>query len=79
MSPSLGAQFDPENRLILAAGGVSYGYDAGNKRIIILDKKGGLVGTLLSGQFFGMKDFAVDEKTKTIYILNGSSLLKVKF
>lgn len=56
-----------------------YILDSGNKRIVILDKKGALVKTMTSDQFTELKDFAVDEKAKIIYILNGSELLQVKF
>ncbi len=56
-----------------------YVLDIGNKRIIILDKNGGLVKSLTSDQFNDMKDFYVDEKTSTIYILNNTNLLQVKY
>jgi hypothetical protein len=54
-----------------------YILDAGNNRILILDKKGGLVSTLQSDKFTKLVDFQVDEKNKTIYVLNDGSLLKV--
>ena len=56
-----------------------YVLDSGNKKIIILNKEGGLVKNLTSDKFTEPKDFAVDEKSKTIYLLNGSELLKVAF
>ncbi len=56
-----------------------YVLDSSNKRIIILDKAGNLVKNLTSDKFTDPKDFAVDEKAKTIYILNGSELLKTVF
>ncbi len=56
-----------------------YVMDPGNKRISILGKNGALIKTLTSDSFSDLKDFYVDEKGKAIYILNGSSLLKVKF
>lgn len=56
-----------------------YVLDPGAKRIVILDKDGNMVETLTSDQFTDMRDFAVDESTRTIYVLNGSELLKVKF
>jgi hypothetical protein len=54
-----------------------YILDAGNNRILIFDKSGNLVNTLLSDSFTNMKDFQADEKNKTIYVLNDGSLLKI--
>ena len=54
-----------------------YILDAGNNRILIYDKKGNLVMTLKSDKFTKLKDFAVDEKGKLVYVLNDGSLLKV--
>jgi len=54
-----------------------YILDSGNNRILIFDKNGNLINTLLSDSFTGLKDFQVDEKNKTIYVLNDGSLLKV--
>jgi hypothetical protein len=54
-----------------------YVLDSGNKRILILDKKGTLLSTLTSSDFTNVKDFQVDEKNKTIYVLNDGSLLKI--
>ena len=54
-----------------------YILDAGNRRIVVLSKKGSVIMTLTSPDFTDLKDFEVDEKNKTIFILNGSSLLKV--
>jgi hypothetical protein len=56
-----------------------YLLDSGNNRILIIDKKGNLVATLKAKEFTKLKDFQVDEKNKTIYILNDSSLLKVNY
>lgn len=56
-----------------------YILDSGNKRVLILNKNGDLVATLQSNEFTNMKDFAVDERGKTMYILNDSALLKVSF
>ncbi len=56
-----------------------YILDKGNKKIIILRKDGTLVTNLTSDKFTEPKDFAVDEAAKTIYILNGSELLKTTF
>lgn len=56
-----------------------YVLDSESKKIIILRKDGGLVSNLTSDKFTEPKDFAVDETNKTIYVLNGSELLKVGF
>ena len=45
--------------------------------VLVLSKKGSVIMTLTSPDFTDLKDFEVDEKNKTIFILNGSSLLKV--
>ncbi len=55
-----------------------YVLDSGNNRILVIDKKGNLVATLQSPSFSNLKDFVVDEPGKVIYVLNDSSLLKVK-
>lgn len=54
-----------------------YILDSGNKRIVVLNKKAEIVYTLISREFTDLVDFEVDEKGKTIYVLNGSSLLKI--
>lgn len=56
-----------------------YLLDQGNNRILVLDKSGELVNTIISQDFTNLKDFIVDEANKTIHVLNGSSLLKVNF
>ncbi len=54
-----------------------YVLDSGNNRIVIMDKTGRLAATLTSSQFTRLVDFYVDEAGKAIYVLNGSTLLKV--
>jgi hypothetical protein len=54
-----------------------YILDSGNNRILVLDKQGALVEILKAKEFTNLKDFQVDEASKTMYILNDSSLLKV--
>ncbi len=56
-----------------------YILDKDNHRILILDKKGNVISQLTSDLFNDLKDFSIDEKTKTIFVLNGNSLLKVGF
>ena len=54
-----------------------YILDAGNNRVLVIDKKGNLVETLTSKDFTKLKDFIVDEKNKVMYLLNDGSLLKI--
>ena len=56
-----------------------YILDAGNNRIVVMDKKGTLLSVLISPQFTKLKDFSVDETNKTIYVLNDATLLKVTY
>lgn len=56
-----------------------YVLDPGQKRIVIMNKDGGMIKTLASDRFTDLRDFAVDESSRTIYILNGSELLSTKF
>ncbi len=56
-----------------------YVLDISNKRIIVLGKDGSLVATLTSKDFDNLKDFAIEESTRTIFVLNGSALLRVKY
>lgn len=53
-----------------------YILDSGNSRVLIFDKSGNLINTLMSDSFTNLKDFQVDEKNKVIYVLNDGSLLK---
>ncbi len=56
-----------------------YLLDFSQKRILIINKQGELVKILVSDTFTDLKDFAVDESQMTIWILNGSSLLKINY
>lgn len=56
-----------------------YVLDPPNKRIVVLSKEGAIVQTLASSEFNDLKDFAVDEASKTIYVLNNNQLLQVDF
>lgn len=56
-----------------------YILDSGNKRIIVTDKKGNLLQTITGENLNNPTDFSVDEKNKTIYLLDGSNLLKLNF
>ncbi len=47
------------------------------KRVTVLNKQGNLVYNLTNPNWNNLKDFVVDEKNKTLYLLNDSSLLKL--
>jgi hypothetical protein len=66
------------NSKIYADNGWKYIYilDPGLKKIIVLDKNGNIKAQYTSTQFTDLKDAVIDEQGKTIYILNGSSILK---
>jgi hypothetical protein len=57
-----------------------YVLDRDNKQILVLNKTGANAGSLfatyISDQFTNLKDFTVDEKNKTIFVLDGTNLLK---
>ncbi|HVY67353.1 MAG TPA: hypothetical protein VHA30_00430 [Patescibacteria group bacterium] len=76
--PYLSPAFSGSGR-IYTQQGFSYLYvlDAGNNRVLVLDKSGALNYTLKSDQFVNLKDLAVDEKNKTLYLLSDGNLLKV--
>lgn len=54
-----------------------YILDPGQNRLIVLDKNGSVKAQYTSDKFSDLKDFVVDEANKTVYILNGSELLKI--
>lgn len=56
-----------------------YLLDISQKRILVMDKKGNLIKTFVSDKFTNLKDFAVDEQQRIIYILNGTELFRVDF
>jgi hypothetical protein len=56
-----------------------YILDTGKNRVIVIDKAGNLITILKSSQFTKLVDFQVDEKNKTIFVLNGGNLLKFGF
>lgn len=71
----------PDNTKIYTENGFTnlYVLDPAAKRIVVLNKDGAVLQTLTNGQFNDLKDFYVDEKGKTIYVLNNNQLLKVSF
>ncbi|MBL8030320.1 MAG: hypothetical protein JNN11_03665 [Candidatus Doudnabacteria bacterium] len=56
-----------------------YLLDIAKKRLLIMDKQGNMINMLVSDKFTDLKDFVIDEENKTIYLLNGTELLKVNF
>lgn len=78
--PALAKPVGSHGKIYTSIGVVNlYILDPDNKRIIVLDKKGNVVKTLTSDQFTNLKDFVVDEKGKTMFVLNDTSLLKFSF
>lgn len=55
-----------------------YILEPSNQRLVIFDKNGKFIQQYVSNQFTNLKDFAVDEKNKTLYFLNDSSVYKVQ-
>lgn len=56
-----------------------YLLDKTQKRIIVMDKIGSLIGVIKNEQISKPTDFVVDEKNKTIFLLNDSTLLKIEY
>ncbi|MCL5774780.1 MAG: hypothetical protein M1333_01045 [Patescibacteria group bacterium] len=73
--PYLSKPFSGDGRIITQAN--VYILDLSGKRIIVTDKTGNLLYTIKNDQLSNPKDFEVDEKNKTIFVLNGSELLKL--
>jgi len=55
-----------------------YILEAVEKRIIILEKSGQIFKQFQSDQFDNLKDFAVSENGKEIYLLNGQKIYKIE-
>jgi hypothetical protein len=55
-----------------------YLLESEQRRIIILDKKGGIVKQFQSEKFDNLLDFAVSEDGKKIYLLNGLKVYQIK-
>lgn len=56
-----------------------YILDAGTNRIVILGKDGKVISQFTAEQFSRVKDFAVDEVGKKIYVLDEDAIFVVKF
>ena len=56
-----------------------YILDAGTNRIVILEKDGELLTQLTAEEFSHVKDFAVDEGEKKIYVLDQGAVFMIKF
>jgi len=53
-----------------------YVLDNQNHRIVEFDKQGKIMAQFVNQSISGVKDFVVDEKNKTIYLLEGNQILK---
>jgi hypothetical protein len=54
-----------------------YILDREGKRLVVFDKKGGLKNQYTSQKFDDLKSFAVDEKNKKLWLLNGLKVFEV--
>jgi len=54
-----------------------YLLDKNTNRLIVIAKDGKIVAQYRSNQFNDLKDLVVKEKEKTVYLLNGSQILKI--
>lgn len=54
-----------------------YLLDSGNKRLLVLDKKGAYISQYLSDRFADMLDLVVDEKAKLVYLLDGTKIYQM--
>lgn len=78
--PKLGTPLSGRGRIFTDSSTTNvYVLDSDNKRVIVLNKNGGLVQTIYSKQLSNPKDFIVDEKNKIILVLNDTTLLKLNF
>jgi hypothetical protein len=55
-----------------------YVLEAKTKRLVVLDKKGKLVVQYFSEKFDNLKDFAIAEKEKKIYLLSGDFIYEIE-
>ena len=65
---------------VFISGELKYIYilEPSKQRLIIFDKTGGFLMQYQTDQLTDLKDFAVDEQAKKIYLLNGSSVYEIK-
>ena len=54
-----------------------YILDAAEKRLIIFDKSGKFINQYTSDKFNDLKDFAINETSKKIYLLNNTSVYSI--
>lgn len=54
-----------------------YLLDNGNKRLLVLDKKGVYISQYLSDKFTDVLDLVVDEKGKKVYLLDGTKIYQM--
>ncbi len=71
---------EPENlSSITALYELFYVLEPAQKRIIVLTKTGDIIKQFQSEKFDNLKDFAISEDGKTIWLLNGVKVYKVEF
>jgi len=66
---------------ILAVPGLAYIYllEPQQKRVVIIDRTGGIIRQFQSDKFNNLLDFSVSEDGKIIYLLNGLKIYKILF
>ncbi|MFZ5364466.1 MAG: hypothetical protein ACOZAG_03215 [Patescibacteria group bacterium] len=55
-----------------------YALEPASKRLVVLDKNGKLIVQYFSEKFNNLKDFAVEEKEKKIYLLSGDFIYEIR-
>lgn len=68
---------DPKSIFISSDTDNLYVLDSGNSRMLILTKTGSYKGQITGDKFATATDLAVDEKTKKVYLLDGSKIYSI--
>lgn len=71
MSPASLSVLAGSNRIVVA--------DRGNKRVIVASAEGEFLRQIVSPAFTDLRAVSVDEGTRTLYVLNGDTLLSAPF
>lgn len=71
MSPASLSVLAGSNRIVVA--------DRGNKRVIVASAEGEFLKQIVSPAFTDLRAVSVDEGTRTLYVLNGDTLLSAPF
>lgn len=71
MSPASISVLPGSNRIVVA--------DRGNKRVIVASAEGEFLKQIVSPAFTDLRAVSVDEGTRTLYVLNGDTLLSAPF